>query len=644
MGRPVVLSNGQLFVGLDESGLVHDFYYPYVGLENLTNARSSQHKIGVWADGQFAWTNDGDWQINIDFEDAALISHIQMTSNRLQIHLHLQDFIDQDDNSFIRHITVTNLADSERDIRVFMHQVFEISRSGRADTALYVPDEHYILDYKGRYSLLIAGSFDDGTAFDQYAVGNYQIEGKAGTFKDAEDGELSGNAVEHGGVDSVIRFQKSIANGQSATFNYWIIAAGSQSDAEKVHRKYKKLDMHDKLDDTRTHWKKWLEEGGLQLPEAHRRSLQHSLLVVKAHCDDRGSVLASGDSSIFNYGRDYYCYCWPRDAAYALWPLIRLGHYAEAKRFFNFAQDTMHQDGYLMHKYQPDRAIGSTWHPLVHGRRKELAIQEDETACVLFMMHEYYQSSQDKDLIAEMYSTFVVPAANFICKFIDKATGLPHASYDLWEEKFLTTTYTVSTVIAGLLAASKMAVLMDQSEDAMIWKHTAEDIRGNLDKLYHEDGYFVKGYLLEESGELTYDNTMDISSLYGPYMYAGLSLDDPRLVSTAKHAEQRILNTSPGGGVIRYENDNYFLTKKYSGNPWLVSTLWLAQYYVSTEQMDKAQGLLDWSLARETTSGALSEQFDPETNAPLSVLPLVWSHAELINTILDLAPEEELGA
>ena len=45
------------------------------------------------------------------------------------------------------------------DIRLFMHQVFQISRAGRADTALYVPDDHYILDYKGRYSLLIAGKF-----------------------------------------------------------------------------------------------------------------------------------------------------------------------------------------------------------------------------------------------------------------------------------------------------------------------------------------------------------------------------------------------------------------------------------------------------------------------------------------------------
>ena len=51
---------------------------------------------------------------------------------------------------------------------------------------------------------------------------------------------------------------------------------------------------------------------------------------------------------IYNYGRDYYCYCWPRDACYALWPLIRLGHFDETRAFFSFARDTLHTSGYLM--------------------------------------------------------------------------------------------------------------------------------------------------------------------------------------------------------------------------------------------------------------------------------------------------------
>lgn len=639
MGRLVVLSNGQLFVGLDENGLVHDFYYPYVGLENLTNARSSQHKIGVWVDGQFNWTDDGTWQVQVDFAIDALVSDIKLHSDQLGISLHFEDYVDAQTNALVRHVTITNERDHERDVRLFMHQVFQISRAGRADTALYVPDDHYLLDYKGRYCLLIAGKFDDGSSFDQYAVGNYGIEGKAGTFLDAEDGELSDNAVEHGGVDSVLRFRKHLRGNQSTNVDYWIVAASSQNDAQVIHNEFKHQDMAARLKQNHQYWQKWLNEGDIEIPDFHKRSLQHSLLIVKAHCDDRGSVLASGDSSIFNYGRDYYCYCWPRDAAYALWPLIRLGHFDEARAFFEFARDTMHKDGYLMHKYQPDRAIGSTWHPLVHGRRKELAIQEDETACVVFMIGEYLEASQDKVFVENLYHSFVVPAANFMSRFIDKETGLPHASYDLWEEKFLTSTYTVCTVIAGLETAAKLAELVQQPDDALRWKKASAEIRENLDSLYR-NGRFIKGFLLQENGDIQYDDTLDISNLYGVYMYAGLALDDERLLSTVKQIEELILNSSPSGGVLRYENDNYFLTKRqFKGNPWIVSTLWLAQYYTTVGRIDEARHLLEWSLTRELPSGVLSEQFDPETGSPLGVTPLVWSHAEMVNTLLDLSKE-----
>lgn len=638
MGRPVVLSNGQLFVGLDENGLVHDFYYPYVGLENLTTARSSQHKIGVWVDGAFKWSDDGTWQISIEYEDDAMISQIKLHSEELKLSLLLQDYIDVDTNSLIRRVTVSNGAEWTRDIRVFMHQVFQISRAGRADTAIYVPDSHYLLDYKGRYCLLIGGKYADGTVFDQYAVGNYGIEGKAGTYLDAEDGELSGNAVEHGGVDSVIRFRSEVQSQESAVFDYWIIAASSQNDAQDTHEEFNKTDMESKLRHVRQHWQAWLNDGDVEVPEFHKKSLEHSLLVIKAHCDERGSVLASGDSSIFNYGRDYYCYCWPRDAAYALWPLIRLGHFEEARSFLDFARDTMHKDGYLMHKYQPDRAIGSTWHPLIHGRSKELAIQEDETAGVIFMVGEYFEASGDKTFIENLYHTFIDPCATFLAKFIDEQTGLPHASYDLWEEKFLTSTYTVCIVIAALETAAKLADVADNPDDAVKWKRAADGIRQNLDKLYHEDGYFVKGFLLQPDGTLQYDNTLDISNLYGPYMYAGLQLNDPRLSSTAAEIEKRIMNVTPSGGVLRYENDNYFRTKgQYSGNPWIVSSLWMAQYYASVKRDEEALALLKWALDREVQSGALSEQFDPETGAPVGVSPLVWSHAEMVNTILDLS-------
>ena len=634
-----MLSNGQILVGLDEAGFVHDFYYPYVGLENLTNARNCQHKIGIWVEGIFSWLNDGSWDIDIQFEEEALISKIEYINPKLNLTLIFNDFVDMNTNSFIRHITIHNKDDKDRDIRLFLHQMFQISNEGRADTALYVPDGNYLLDYKGRYSLAISGKFKNGKSFDQYAVGNFGIENKAGTFMDALDGELSNNPVEHGGVDSVIRFSKVFKANEIDTIDYWIIASSSQSDDQRIHDQLMNTNISELRDQVRQSWHNWMYESEIKIPDIYQKNLKQSLLVVKAHIDERGSILASGDSSIFNYGRDYYAYCWPRDAAYALWPLIRLGHFNEAKMFFEFARDTMHKDGYLMHKYQPDRAVGSTWHPLIHGKNRELAIQEDETAGVIFMINEYYKQSNDRTFVEHIYRTFFQPAANFIVSFVDKTTDLPHASYDLWEEKFLTSSYTVAVVIGALEAATEIATKIDFADDASKWRRQAEKFRDNLNLLYDKSkGYFIKGFLLKNDGSIIYDTTLDISNLYGMFMYAGLDPNDPRIVSTSKKVEELILNSSPSGGVLRYEYDNYFLTKRqFKGNPWIVSTLWLAQYYLVVDKTNQAKDLIDWSINHISKSGMLSEQYDPENSLPIGVSPLVWSHAELINSVLDLS-------
>ncbi len=640
MSRPVVLSNGRLFVGLDSNGLVHDFYYPYVGLDNLTNARSVPHKIGVWVDGKFSWIDDGSWEVSLNFEDRALISTVKMTSQKLKIMLEMSDFVDKEYDALVRRIRVTNQDELDHEVRLFMHQVFEISRRGRADTALYVPDDHYILDYKGRCCLLIAGKFVDGGDYDQFAVGSFSVEGREGTFKDAEDGELSNNPVEHGGVDSIIRFARRVGSNSSYAVDYWVAAADSQYEAQKIHTYLKHYDIGERQEAVRIKWHEWitpaLERLNKVSSQEHYRAITKSLLVIKAHCDERGSILASGDSSIFNYSRDYYCYFWPRDACYAIWPLIRLGLYEEAKNFFIFAKDTLNHEGYMMHKYQPDRAIGSTWHPLIHNRSKELAIQEDETASIIFMLGVYYRETQDEAFIQSFYDSFIAPCAHFICHYLDRQTGLPHASYDLWEQKFLTTTYTVSTVMAGLDTAVKFAKLTEHVEDARLWQDAANDMRSHLDKLFHPDGYFRKGFLYDNEGVTTYDNVVDISSLYGPYMFSGLALEDDMITKTAEVVKNKLVDSVPAGGVVRYEHDDYFLNNKvYLGNPWIVCTLWYAQYLLAIKQKEEALKYIQWSLMRQLPSGILSEQFDPEKGTPLGVAPLVWSHAEVINTLLD---------
>ena len=56
-----------------------------------------------------------------------------------------------------------------------------------------------------------------------------------------------------------------------------------------------------------------------------------------------------------------------------------------------------------------------------------------------------------------------------------------------------------------------------------------------------------------------------------------------------------------------------------------------------TKQIDNARKLVEWTGSHTLPSGVLSEQVNPSDGHIISVTPLVWSHAEYINTVLDLA-------
>ena len=640
MHKQAVLSNGEMLVGLNQFGLVHDFYYPYVGQENLTTARSLPHKIGVWVDGNFSWLDDGSWQIELQFEDQALISVCSCLQPKLQVKLEIRSAVDVGLNAFLRYFQITNQAKSTRQIKLFIHQVFQISNQGRADTALYDPDGHYIFDYKGKTAIINYGRDSSGAGFDAHAIGNWGIEGKLGTWLDAEDGQLSGNNIEHGGVDSIIGFSCSLGPNQTHSVEYWNAAGQSHQEAEYIHRQLLKEGLIKRLARTRQFFVNWLKPAQAKManwPSATRSRAQKSLLVIKAHMDTRGSIIASADSSVYNYGRDYYAYCWPRDGAYVVWPLIKLGYSQEPKAFFNFCARVAHAKGYLQHKFQPDGSFGSSWHPLIHRHHKELAIQEDETAIVLYVLADYVKISGDSDYFKKMYNQFVKPATDFLAYFVDAASGLPHASYDLWEEKFLTTSYTSLLVVAALKRMAELGTTIVKDPDAIRWNLQAEAITGNLDKLFDKKlGHYIKGLYLKESSGFKLDKTLDASSLYAAFMF-GSKAEIGRIKQTATAIEQQLLKASNGQGLARYQGDNYLLTAKDSpGNPWFICSFWLIQYYLSTNQLSAAQSLLAWAEEHVSDSGLMSEQIDAGDGSAVGVSPLVWSHAEYLQTLMAL--------
>jgi len=157
-----------------------------------------------------------------------------------------------------------------------MHQVFQISRAGSADTLLCT-DDHYILITKAAL-LLIAGSFADGGDFEPVRPSATMcIEDKAGTYMDAVDGELSGNAVEHGGRRQRYPFSAPLRRQPVRRQSIIGVAGSSQSDVQDIHTSFKQQSMEDRLQRTRTYWQQWLSDAEIDLPDFHKLSLQHGL-------------------------------------------------------------------------------------------------------------------------------------------------------------------------------------------------------------------------------------------------------------------------------------------------------------------------------------------------------------------------------
>ena len=645
MARPIVLSNGELHVGLNNYGAVHDLYYPYVGFENHAAGTGLRHKIGVYIDGTISWTDDDTWTFDFTYPHTALIGHTVAKNEKLGIILEFDDTVDAEMSVLIRNIHVINQSENKRDIKLYMHQAFAIGDSrSNTDTAQYLPDSNAILHYRGRRAFVISGSTDN-RPFDQFTMGLFGDEDHEGSFRDAEDGELTGNVVEHGRVDSIIGFNLSIEGRSSSRVHYWVACGMSTREALYIHRQVQEQGVYQRIHKTAEWWHDWLHpaiEAAKRLPKDYQDRFVESVMIIKSQMDKRGAIIASTDSSLLNYSKDGYAYSWPRDGANVVWPLIRLGYHQEAYRFFEFCQRGLHPSGYLMHKYRADGDVGSSWQPYVHGTIVSPPIHEDETALVVLVFVQFYNLSKDSSLIKDFYHSMIKPMANFMAEFIDETTGLPKPSYDLWEERFMINTHSTAVTYGALIAASELATVTGDEENAVKWRSAAEDIQQAAHKyLFNKERQAFYRGLSVDNGEITLDPTVDNAAIFSVFMF-GLFAADSHEVTASIETVARVFNTSAEKpGLPRYENDPYRRSDpNVSGNWWYITTLWQAQYDVDKGDIDAAKSTIDWVHAHMISTGMMGEQIDPLTDEIIAPAPLTWSHAEYLGTLIDLLGRE----
>jgi glucoamylase len=643
MPRDLPIGNGRVLVNFDKEYRLRDIYFPHVGEENQTIGHVSQ--FGVWADGKFAWVGS-DWKMQRTYSKEANVTDVHLTHEKLKLEIQMHDLVDYYYNIFMREIRVKDLSGKARDVRLFFHHDFHISETELGDTAYYDPKVKGVIQYKKLRWFLMNGATSEGFGINQWSTGNKEVNGAEGTWRDAEDGVLGKNGIAQGSVDSTIGLSLKVPANATEVAHAWVAFGTNYAEVTELNDYVKQQGADFFVPRNQNYWRLWVNPihiDFLNLPKKIVDLFKRSLLVISTQIDADGAIIAANDHDIAQFARDTYSYMWPRDGALVANALSRAGYRDTVEKFFTFCSEVITKDGYLLHKYNPDKSLASSWHPWIRDGEPDLPIQEDETALVLWSLWEHFKRNRNVTFMKPLFQGMITNAADFLVRFRDPVTKLPLPSYDLWEERYGVHLFTVSSVIAGLRAAANFAHTLGDLQRHRLYEETADEMLEAMCKhLWSEkDSRFCRMATRTEEG-YKLDMTVD-AAMYSCFAFAGMATHDPKVKATMKAIKDKLWIKTDVGGLARYENDYYHQVSQdianVPGNPWFICTMWLAQYDIANarhqEDLRDAVKILEWVADHALPSGALAEQVHPYTNDPLSVSPLTWSHATFVTCVLE---------
>src|SRR5947209_563632 len=263
MPRDIPVGNGKLLVTFDHQYQIRDVFFPHVGQEN--HAGAGPCRFGIYSDlpakgqGHLAWTNHPDWKIHQRYLRDTLTTSVSLDHKDLRLQLYCNDVVDFHRPILVRKIKIKNLASHERNVRVIHHQDFNMYGTKIGDTAYYDPDLKSIVHYRNKRYILVT-FFEGGepqveSRIDEYATGTSGFHGAEGTWRDAEDGHLQGNAIAQGAVDSTISHHVGVPGAGESDVYMVIIAGHSREELLELHKWMGVHGPQGVIDRTTSYWR-----------------------------------------------------------------------------------------------------------------------------------------------------------------------------------------------------------------------------------------------------------------------------------------------------------------------------------------------------------------------------------------------------
>ena len=555
------------------------------------------------------------------YEEDTNILNTEVLNTYFNLKVVQTDYASIKENVLIRKYTFTNENTINLDLNFLVHSSLTSSPENRVsgmcrNDALIQYNHEYMLCTFSKEKLLSSqinnskANIEDGKIWDKDYVGmsaNSSISYDLGTLKPNETRE----------------------------FELYIFIEDSKiglDNLEKTIDRIRKIDFRTEYEAVKKYWKKYVKDHNeleLDLAETPknrkikqiytRTILLYSLLVN--HETGGISAAVEVDENLKQCGG--YQYCWPRDAVFTTTAMDILKMKKEVEKFYkSFCKNTQSRNGMWEQRFFTDGRLAPCW-----------GYQIDETASVIVGVYNHYKVIEDKKFLKDNLK-MCEKAINFLKKYVEdifQETNKCGISYDLWEEYEGVNLYAVSSIFASFNAMIKIYEELKEEftknrvkqENVNKEKETLRNLSVTLRE------YILKNFYDESKKSLVRnleDKTLDISILGTVIPFELFSPKDKKILNTVERINMTLRTYT--GGYKRFETDTY-----REGKPWIIATLWIAEYYLEIGEKQKAKECFDFVIKTSTEHGFLAEQVNNSTMQPDWVIGLGWSHAMFIETL-----------
>lgn len=450
----------------------------------------------------------------------------------------------------------------------------------------------------------------------------------------------------------------TIHPGEQQELNIFILVNENHDIEEKI-QKCVKLNTDNEFENVKNYWNLYVENHSKIKIESNKSDFYKKLLEIYNRTillfpllinDETGGIVAALELDENRTKSGCYAYCWPRDSIFITRAFDLLKMEEETEKFYNvFCKKTQSNNGMWEQRFYTDGTLAPCW-----------GYQIDETASVIYGVYDHYKHTKDNKFLEENLR-MCEKSTEFLFAYTENLLNIDeedlvkkelqekykkyfeitkHVSYDLWEMNEGVHLYSLSSIISGLECMKKIYETIDNKQENLRLKQEKRNkIALKLNKYIQLLKDYIEDNLIDKNTKTLKrnlkDNNMDISVIGAVYPFNVFNPNEKVIKNTVDKINMTLRTHT--SGYLRFEYDNYM----GGNNPWIITTLWMALYYIKINDLDNAKNCFSFVVNTSLKHGFLAEQVNNDDKNFKWVIGLGWSHAMFIIVLNELLKANE---